>query len=88
MIKTTTNSSGQDDRCRKRSAMIMQGLIVGGIVCVVLLALVGGLHYGTAGHSAPLRHTMGRRRGSSPWGLRAIVEPTGSQAGHRPIPGG
>jgi hypothetical protein len=44
--------------------MIMQGIIVGGIVCVVLIALVGGLHYGTAGHSAPSGHTSGRRRGS------------------------
>jgi hypothetical protein len=43
--------------------MIMQGLIVGGIVCVVLLALVGGLRYGTAGHSEPSGHTSGRRRG-------------------------
>jgi hypothetical protein len=48
--------------------MIMQGLIVGGIVCVALLALVVGLHYGTPGHSAPLGHTSGRRRGSSRWG--------------------
>jgi hypothetical protein len=68
--------------------MIMQGLIVGGIVCGVLIALVGGLHYGTAGHSAPSRHTSGRRRGSLPVELGAIVEPTGSQAGHIPIPGG
>ena len=63
MSMTPTNASGQDDCCRKRSAMIMQGLIVGGIVCVVLLALVGGLHYGTAGHSAPSGHTRGRQRG-------------------------
>jgi hypothetical protein len=33
--------------------MIMQGLIVGGIVCVALFALVVALQYGTAGHSAP-----------------------------------
>jgi hypothetical protein len=64
------------------------GLIVGGIMCVVLLALIVGLHYGSPGHSAPLRHAIGRRRGSSPLGLGAIVEPTGSQAGHISIPGG
>jgi hypothetical membrane protein len=27
-------------------------------LCVVLLALVGGFHYGTAGHSAPSGHTF------------------------------
>ena len=42
--------------------MTMQGLLVGGIVCVALLALVVGLHYGTAGHSAPSEHTRRMRR--------------------------
>jgi hypothetical protein len=65
---------GQDDQPRKKSAMIMQGLIVGGSVCVALFILVVGLHYGTAGHSAPS------------W-LGAIVDPTDSWAGHRSIPG-
>jgi hypothetical protein len=65
---------GQDCQPRKKSAMIMHALIVGGMVCVALFALVAGLHYGSAGHAAPL------------W-LGAIIEPPDSQAGHLSIPG-
>jgi hypothetical protein len=57
MIMTATNPYGQDYRPRKKSAMIMQGLIVGGIVWLALIALAAGLHYGTEGHSAPPGHT-------------------------------
>ena len=46
--------------------MIMQGFIIGGIVCVALFALVVGLHYGTPGHAALSGHTSGRGHGPIP----------------------
>jgi len=65
VIMTATIPYGPDDRPRKKPAISMQGLLVGSIVCLVLIALVAGLHYGTAGHSAPSGHTSGREHG--PW---------------------
>jgi hypothetical protein len=55
MIMNATHLYGQDDQPRKQSLMasIVQGLIVGGIVCSVLTALVAVLRYGTEGHSFP-----------------------------------
>jgi hypothetical protein len=55
VIMTAMNSYGQDYRPRKKFTMycIPQGLIIGGIVCLAVSALVAALYYGTAGHSAP-----------------------------------
>jgi hypothetical protein len=60
---TATNPYGQDDRPRKKSTMdcIPQGLIISGIVCVAVLALVATLYYGTEGHSAPSGYTSDRK---------------------------
>jgi hypothetical protein len=57
MIMNATPLHGQDDQPRKKSLMapIVQGLISGGIVCGVLIALVVVLRYGTEGHSFPTR---------------------------------
>jgi hypothetical protein len=51
----TTHLYGQDDQPRKKSLMapLVLGLISGGIVCGVLIALVVMLRYGTEGHSSP-----------------------------------
>jgi hypothetical protein len=56
MIMNATHLYGQDDQPRKKSLMdpIVQGLISGGIVCGVLIALVVMLRYGTDGHSSPM----------------------------------
>jgi hypothetical protein len=62
---TTTTPYGPDDRPRKKPTIRMQGLLVASIVCLVLIALVAGLHYGTAGHSAPSGYTS--CRGHGPW---------------------
>jgi hypothetical protein len=53
MIARTPYRQGY--RPRKKSTMycIPQGLIIGGIVCLAVSALVAALYYGTAGHSAP-----------------------------------
>jgi hypothetical protein len=66
MIMNATHLYGQDDQPRKKSLMapIVQGLIVGGIVCGVLTALAAVLRYGTEGHSFPT--LWGRRRHSPP----------------------
>jgi multisubunit Na+/H+ antiporter MnhC subunit len=55
VIMTATNPYGQDYRPRKKSTMycIPQALIIGGIVCLAVMALVAALYYGTEGHSAP-----------------------------------
>ena len=52
---TATNPYGQDYHPRKKSPMycIPQGLIIGGIVCFAVIALVAVLHYGAEGHAAP-----------------------------------
>jgi hypothetical protein len=57
-----TNPYGQDYRPRKQSTMycIPQGLIIGGIVCLAVIALVAALYYGTEGHSAPSGYTRDR----------------------------
>jgi hypothetical protein len=39
---------------------IPQGLIIGGIVCVAVSALIAALYYGTEGHSAPSGYTRDR----------------------------
>lgn len=54
-----TNPYGQDYRPRKKSTMycIPQALIIGGIVCSAVIALVAALYYGTEGHSAPSGYT-------------------------------
>jgi hypothetical protein len=39
---------------------IPQGLIIGGIVCLAVIALVAALYYGTEGHSAPSGYTRDR----------------------------
>jgi hypothetical protein len=59
---TATNPYGQDYWPRKKFTMycIPQGFIIGGIVCVAILALVATLYYGTEGHSAPSGYTRGR----------------------------
>jgi hypothetical protein len=63
VIMTAMNPYGQDDRPRKKSTMycIPEGLIIGGLVCVVLFALIVGLHYGTPGHSAPSGYMNDRK---------------------------
>ena len=55
VIMTATNLYGQDYQYRKKSTMycISQGLIIGGIVCLAVIALVAVLFYGTEGHSKP-----------------------------------
>lgn len=60
---TATNPYGQDYRPRKKFTMycIPHGLIIGGIVCVAVLALVTALYYGTEGHSAPSGYTRDRK---------------------------
>jgi hypothetical protein len=62
VIMTATNPYGQDYRPRKKSTMdgIPQGLIIGGIVCSAVIALVATLYYGTEGHSAPSGYTRDR----------------------------
>jgi hypothetical protein len=57
-----TNPYGQDYRPRKKSTMycIPQGLIISGIVCLAVTALVAALYYGTEGHSAPSGYTRDR----------------------------
>ena len=57
------NPYGQAYRPRKKSTMycIQQGFIIGGLVCVVVSALVAMLYYGTEGHSAPTRYMRGRK---------------------------
>jgi hypothetical protein len=59
---TATNPDGQDYQSRKKSTMycISQGLIIGGIVCLAVIALVAALYCGTEGHSAPSRYTRDR----------------------------
>jgi hypothetical protein len=66
MLMQATHLYGQDDQPRKKSVMdlIVQGLIAGGIVCGVLIALVVVLRYGIEGHSFPTRRV--RRRHSPP----------------------
>jgi hypothetical protein len=39
---------------------IPQGLIIGGIVCSAVIALVATLYYGTEGYSAPSGYTRDR----------------------------
>ena len=63
MSMIATHPSGPHDCPRKQSAMIVQGLLSGVIVCLVLIALVIGLHFGTPGHAAPSGHTGGRWHG-------------------------
>jgi hypothetical protein len=62
VIMIATNLYGQDYRPRKKFTMycIPQGLIIGGIVCVAVIALVAALYCGTEGHSAPSRYTRDR----------------------------
>jgi hypothetical protein len=57
-----TNPYAQDYQSRKKSTMycIPQGLIIGGLVCLVVIALVAALHYGTDGHSALSGYTSDR----------------------------
>jgi hypothetical protein len=62
VIMTATNPDGQDYRPGKKSTMycIPQGLIIGGIVCLAVIALVAALYCGTEGHSAPSGYTRDR----------------------------
>jgi hypothetical protein len=62
VIMTAMNPYGQDYRPRKKSTMycIHQGLIIGGIVCLAVSALVAALYYGTEGHSAPSAYMRDR----------------------------
>jgi hypothetical protein len=62
VVMTATNPYGQDYRLRKQSTMycIPQELIIGGIVCFAVIALVAVLHYGIEGHSAPSGYTRDR----------------------------
>jgi hypothetical protein len=62
VIMIATNPYGQDYRPRKQSTMycIPLGLIIGSIVCIVVIALVAALRYGTKGHSAPSGYTRDR----------------------------
>jgi hypothetical protein len=61
--KIATNPYGQDYRPRKKSTMycIPQGLVIGGLVCLAVSALVAALYYGTEGHSTPSRYTRDRQ---------------------------
>jgi hypothetical protein len=63
VIMAATNLYGQDYWPRKKSTMycIPQGLIIGSIVCLAMIALVAALYYGTEGHSAPSRYTSDRK---------------------------
>jgi hypothetical protein len=62
VILTAMNPYGQNYRPRKKSTMycIPQGLIIGGIVCLAVSALVVALYYGTSGHSAPAGYPRDR----------------------------
>jgi hypothetical protein len=62
VVMTATNPYGQDYQPRKKSTMdcIPQELIIGGIVCFAVIALVAVLRYGTEGHSTPLGYTSNR----------------------------
>jgi multisubunit Na+/H+ antiporter MnhC subunit len=62
VVMTAMNPYGQDLQPRKKSTMycIPQGLIISGIVCFAVIALVAVLHYGTEGHSTPSEYTSNR----------------------------